>query len=99
MAGMSIGKPQVKVTVEHVGKEGGPDEEAAETPEFEKYELDHAVETLQKAAEIRQNPKLMKAIKPHLDRKIKAVKSMADLRQRAKKVVAAEPKEEPGVLR
>jgi len=60
------------------------EEEAAEAKAYEKFELDEAVATLHKAAEIKQDADLMKAIGPMLERKKKAINSIDDLRAVAK---------------
>lgn len=69
---------------EDVGLGDTPEEEAAESPEYEKYELEEAVRVLTQAAEIQHDAKLMKAIQPLLEKKSKAVKSLDDLRAVAK---------------
>jgi hypothetical protein len=48
------------------------------------YELKDMVETLQKAAEIQSDSKLMDLLQPMLDKKVKAVRSLADLRKLAR---------------
>lgn len=48
--------------------------------EYDKYELESACCTLERAAEIQADPKMMAALKPYLEKKIKAVKSLQDLR-------------------
>jgi hypothetical protein len=77
----------VKITGELV--EG----DAEEAEEFDKYELERAVCTLQEAAEIKANPKLMKAIGPLLDKKIASVKSLKGLRKLAGEKQKEEAKE------
>jgi hypothetical protein len=67
-----------------VAAEATPMEEPGESKEFEKYELEDAVNTLQKAMEIKHNEALMKAIEPMLERKKKAITSIDDLRAVAK---------------
>lgn len=67
-----------------VGTGDSPAEEKAETPEFEKYELDNAVRVLHEAAEIKQDAALMKAIAPMLEKKKKAINSLDDLKAVAK---------------
>lgn len=83
-------KPPTEDMPDDVGLGDTPEEEAGETKEFEKYELENAVDTLHKAEEIKQNPALMKAIGPLLDKKSKAVKSLDDLRAVAKEKLAGQ---------
>lgn len=59
-------------------------EMAEEKGEFDKYELECAVDTLQKAMEIKNNAALMKALEPMLEKKKKAINSIDDLRAVAK---------------
>lgn len=73
----------IQVTGEVVGEPDAKDE-----PEFDKYELEDAVRTLERAAEIRQDAKLMAALGPHLDKKVAAIKSLDDMRAAAKKAKA-----------
>ncbi len=63
---------------------------------YDKYELDNAVETLQRAEEIKADKKLMKALGPHLAKKVKAITSVAQLREvgRKKTLDEAETKDE-----
>lgn len=70
----------VQVTGEVVGEEAEQKEK-----KYEEWELDDACRTLERAAEIQQDSKLMQALQPHLEKKMKAIKSLADLRSLAKK--------------
>jgi hypothetical protein len=67
----------VKVTGEAVGE----DKEKSE--EYSKWELEDACRTLQRAEEIKQDKKMMKALRPHLDKAAKAYKSLDELRKLA----------------
>lgn len=44
-------------------------EEASESKEYEKHEIESAAETLMKAEEIKANPKLMQCCQEHMDKK------------------------------
>ena len=58
--------------------------EGGEKKEYDEYMCKDAVETLQKAEEIKSDAGLMKAIQPMLHKKVKAIKSLDDLRTLAK---------------
>lgn len=51
---------------------------------YDRWELEDACRTLERAAEIQADTKLMAALKPHLEKKINAIKSLEDLRSLAR---------------
>lgn len=53
--------------------------------EYEDYELESKARCLMEAEEIKQDPKLMAALKPYLEKKAKAINSISQLREVAKK--------------
>lgn len=58
-----------------------------EDGEYEEYELESKARCLMEAEEIKQDSKLMEALKPYLDKKVKAIKSISQLRELAGKKV------------
>lgn len=79
LARLKAAKPSVEVTVKH----GEPDEDDKEKPEWDDWQLKDHADTLARAEEIKANPKLMEALKPHIEKKAKAYKSLNQLRKRA----------------
>jgi len=61
------------------------EKEAEESEEMDEYELEHCLETLLKAEEIKQDPKKMAQLKPLLAKKKKAILSFDGLRELAEK--------------
>lgn len=73
-------KPAVEITVKH----SEPDEDDKEKdPEYDEWQLKDHASTLAKAEEIKNDPKLMKALAPHIEKKAKAYKSLNQLRRKA----------------
>lgn len=71
--------------------EGSPAEEASESPEYEKHELDRHMNTMIDAEKIKGDAKLMKHLAPHMEKHKAAVHkitSLTDLRAVAKKKIA-----------
>lgn len=70
--------------------------EKGEKKEFEKYEIDNAVDCLIRAEEIKMNKKLYPLVKEELDKKemiIGKISSLKDLKRVAKKKAAEEMEE------
>lgn len=82
-----MGYKTIQVSGEVVG-----DDKDEKKKEYDKYELEDAVRTLERAAEIRADAKLMKALGPFLDKKIKAIKSLDELRGVARGKILEEAK-------
>lgn len=57
-----------------------PDADKAKEPDFGEYEVKDAADTIMRAEEHKQNPKLMKHVQKHLSKKMKAIKSVQDIR-------------------
>lgn len=57
-----------------------PANKVAKDGDYDKWEIESAVETLAKAEEIKADLKLMKALRPFLEKKAKAYKSLDELR-------------------
>jgi hypothetical protein len=64
----------------------GHEKKEGKYPGFEDYEVESAVDTLMRAAEIKADPELMKAVSVCLAKKEKAIRSISDLKSAAKKV-------------
>lgn len=73
-----------KAMEEETTEEGAGHNAEEESMEHDKMECEDAVATLMKAAEIKHNASLMKAIQPMLDKKKKAITSLDDLKAVAK---------------
>lgn len=63
-------------------------EEKKEKEGYEDYELESKARCLMEAEEIKQDAKLMEALKPYLQKKAKAISSIAELKEVAKKKVS-----------
>lgn len=78
---------------------GGSDKKEGKYPGFDNYEVEHAADLLLRAQEIKDDPKLMEAVKICLADKQKAISSISDLkaaRQKANNYKGAIPdKKEP----
>ncbi len=76
----------VSVTVSHedAADDGdGNDKEDMADKKYDEWDLKNHADTLAKAEEIKADPHLMKALKPHLEKKAKAYKSLSQLRHKA----------------
>lgn len=65
---------------------------------FTKWEIEDAVRTLREAEKIKQNPKLMQALKPFLADEIQALTGLEKLRAQYSKAVEKERGLEPGII-
>ena len=75
--------------------EGGivPANKVADDGDYDKYEIEDAVKTLARAEEIKADAKLMKALRPELEKKAKAYYSLSELRDLAKSKMQQEAEE------
>lgn len=55
---------------------------------YDEWELECKARTLLEAEEIKQDSKLMEALKPYLEKKAKAISSIAELKEVARKKAA-----------
>lgn len=71
-----------------------PKDEGKKEGEFDKYELEDAVRTLERAEEIKANSKMMDALQPMLQKKMQHIKSVSALRKVASKKIVEEATKE-----
>lgn len=74
----------IKITMKPGATDAANDGDGQDEETPPDHQIEHWADTLMRAEEIKNDPKKMKHIGPHLEKKQKAIKSIADLRKRAK---------------